>query len=52
MEEYFINMGINLILTALKTSFKSAGARAKYKAALLKVFNGIKTTFAGDPDFQ
>ena len=50
--DFLINMGITIVLTAVKNTFKSSSAKAKYKAAMLKVYNAIKVSFAGDPDFQ
>lgn len=50
--EFLINMGINFVLTALGTFIKNPKSKDAYKKAMLKVYNSIKTTFAGDPDFQ
>ncbi len=48
MQEYLITMGISTILMALKDKT----LKRKFKNAFLKVFKGIKTAFADDPDFQ
>lgn len=50
--EFLINMGINIVLTLLGSSIKNPKSKEQYKKAMLKVYNGIKTAFAGDPDFQ
>jgi hypothetical protein len=52
MNEMLISMGISIVLTAIKESFKSPTAKSKLKAALLKVRNQINSLYAGDTDFQ
>ena len=52
MEDYLINLGLNVLFTALGTTIKNPASKAKYKAAILKLYRAIKTAFAGDPDFQ
>jgi hypothetical protein len=47
MKEFWINMGV----TALFVSIKSADGKAKLKKICLKVYNTIKAVYAGDPDF-
>ena len=51
-EDFFINMGFSVVFTLLKGTIKSEQSKAKYKAIVLKLFNPIRATFAGDPDFQ
>lgn len=48
MEEYFISMGIAVILKVLKDTTK----RRKFENAFLKVRNAINTAFADNPKFQ
>lgn len=48
MEEYFISMGISVILQMLK----KPAIRRKYKNAMLKVRNAINIAFADDAAFQ
>jgi hypothetical protein len=48
MEEYFITMGISVILQTLKNPTR----KRKFRNAFLKVFKGIKAGFADDPEFQ
>lgn len=48
MEEYFISMGISVILKSLK----SESLKRKYENAFLKVRNAINAAFADNPKFQ
>jgi hypothetical protein len=48
MEQYFITMGVAVILQMLKNPAHRAG----YKSAMLKVRNAINLAFADDKDFQ
>ncbi len=48
MEEYFISMGIAVILKVLKDVTK----RRKFENAFLKIRNAINTAFADNPKFQ
>ncbi len=48
MEEYFISMGISVILKSLK----SETMRRKFENAFLKIRNSINTAFADNPKFQ
>jgi hypothetical protein len=45
--DLIINIGISAILTSIKNPAK----KASLKKAMLKVFNAIKTAYAGDEDF-
>lgn len=47
LSDFFINMGV----TALFLSIKSSEGKAKMKKISLKVYNTIKSVYAGDPDF-
>ena len=51
MNEFLINMGINVVLTLLSGSIKNPQSIARYRKAMLKVFNSIKLAFPNDPDF-
>ncbi len=44
MEEIYINMGISILLSAIKNPDKAA----KFKAALLKVRNAINAAFPNE----
>ena len=44
MEELYINMGISILLSAIKNPDKAK----KFKAALLKVRNAINAAFPGE----
>lgn len=46
--DLWINFGISVILSALKSPAKKAGL----KKAMLKVRNAINVAYAGDPDFE
>ncbi len=48
MEEYFISMGISVILKSLK----SETMRRKFENAFLKIRNAINAAFADNPKFQ
>lgn len=48
MVDFWVNMGV----TALFVSIKSDAGKAKFKKISLKIFNTIKSVYAGDPDFQ
>ena len=52
MNEFLINMGINVVLTLLSNSIKNPNAKAQYRKAMLKIYNSTKLAFAGDPDFN
>jgi hypothetical protein len=45
-------MGINIVLTLLTGSIKNPTSKKKYRRAMLKIYNAIKTTFADDEEFQ
>ncbi len=47
MEDTLIQMAITVVLGAIK----NPGKKATLKKAFLKVFNTIRATYAGDPDF-
>lgn len=49
--DFLISMGISLVLQALKSSVKNEKSKAKLKAAMLKVFNAIKSLYGDDSDF-
>jgi hypothetical protein len=51
MEDLLLNMGFSTLFTFLK-SLKGAKNKAKYKAAILKLYNSIKANYGDDPDFQ
>ncbi len=42
----------SMLLAILPSIFKSADAKAQLKEIMLGIFQGIKTGYAGDPDFQ
>jgi len=48
MEEYFISMGIAVILKSLK----SESLRRKFENAFLKIRTAINQAFADNPKFQ
>lgn len=48
MEEYFISMGVSVVLQMLKNPTK----KRKFRNVMLKVYRAIKTAFADDEDFQ
>ena len=48
MQEFFINMGV----TALFIAIKNPESKGKMKKIALKIYNTIKASYAGDPDFQ
>lgn len=52
MKDYFFNLGISIVLTELKAAFKDKNHAAALKSVMLKVYNAIKTTYAGDSDFS
>lgn len=52
MNDFLIGMGINVVLQLTGGFFKNPASKAQYRRAMLKVYNAIKTAFAGDPDFQ
>lgn len=52
MNDFLINMGINVVFTLLGQFIKNPNSKAQYKRAMLKLYTGIKTAFAGDPDFS
>ena len=50
--DFFVSMGVSLVLAALKEFVKNPAKKVEMKKAMLKVYNGIKATYADDPDFQ
>jgi len=48
MEEYFISMGVSVLLQAIKNPEK----KRKMRNIFLKVFKTIKSAFPNDVDFQ
>ena len=46
--EYFLSMGISVILESLK----NADTRRKFENAFLKIRNQINIAFAGNPKFK
>jgi hypothetical protein len=51
MNDFLINMGLSTLFTFLK-SLKGQANRAKWKAAMLKLYRAISAAYADDPDFQ
>jgi len=45
MEDFFISMGINIVLTAVKQAIKNPELSAKLKKALLKVRDQINILY-------
>lgn len=52
MNDFLINMGINVVLTLLGQVIKNPASKESYRRAMLKIHNAIKLAFTGDPDFQ
>ena len=50
--DFLINLGISLVLTAIKLSFKSEHSKQTLKTAFLKIFRAIATLYSDDPDFH
>lgn len=51
MNDFLINMGFSTLFTFLK-SLKGEKNKAKYRAAVLKLYRNIQVAYADDPDFQ
>lgn len=51
MNDFLINMGLSTLFTFLK-SLKGTKNKAKYKAAILKLYRSIQSAYSDDPDFQ
>ncbi len=51
MNDILISMGLSTLLTFLK-NLKGVKNRAKWRAALLKLYRAIGSAYADDPDFQ
>lgn len=48
MQDYFISMGVAILLKAVKDPIQ----KRKMRHIFLKVFNSIKAAFPDDKDFQ
>ena len=48
MEDFWVSMGINIVLTAIKQSVKSPKMKKSLKAALLKVRDQINLLYPGE----
>ncbi len=51
MNDLLINMGLSTLFTFLK-NLKGEKNRAKWKAAMLKLYRAIGTAYADDADFS
>lgn len=51
MNDFLINIGFSTLFTFLK-GLKGAQNKAKWKAAVLKLYRAIGAAYADDPDFQ
>jgi hypothetical protein len=47
MEDLYVSMAVSVLLSTIKNPDK----KAKLKTVFLKVYQTIKTVYAGDPDF-
>lgn len=52
MDDFTQIMLINMAATLIIQSVKNAKEKVQLKGVMLKIFNVIKTSYAGDPDFQ
>jgi hypothetical protein len=50
MNDFLIDMGFSTLFTLLR-NLKGAKNKAKYQAAMLKLYRAIGTAYAGDPGF-
>jgi len=50
--EFVLAYAISTALSALKALAKTDAAKAAVKSVFLRLFNGIKTAYVGDPDFE
>jgi hypothetical protein len=49
--DFLVSMGLSTLFTFLK-SLKGPANKAKWKAAILKLYRNIQGAYADDPDFQ
>jgi hypothetical protein len=53
MQDFYINMGISVLLELVKSKIPSDNfSKKKWKKALAKVFREIGRVYANDPEFQ
>jgi hypothetical protein len=51
MDKAWINIGITLVLSVIKDSFKNPKAKEEFKKALKKIRDQINLLYADDPEF-
>jgi hypothetical protein len=51
MNDFLVNMGLSTLFTLLK-NLKGEKNRAKWKAAMLKLYRAIGAAYADDSDFN
>jgi hypothetical protein len=51
MNDLLISMGLSTLFSLLK-NLKGPNNRAKWKAAMLKLYRAIGAAYSDDPDFQ
>jgi hypothetical protein len=49
--DYFVNIGISLVLSALKQAVKNPAHKAELRNAMLKIYTQIGIVFGDDPQF-
>ena len=52
MGDYFVDMALGIIFSALKVLVKNPKRKGQLKKAFLKLRDAINTAFAGDSDFS
>lgn len=52
MENFFFDIGISAILTALRSAVKNEQRKAQLKAVMLKIAASIFAIWPDDPDFN
>jgi hypothetical protein len=51
MQDFLVNMGLSTLFTFLK-NLKGQKNKAKWRAAILKLFLAIRAAYADDPEFK
>jgi hypothetical protein len=51
MQDYWIDMALAVLFSALKSAVKNTQSKVNMKKAFLKLYMAIKNLYAGDEDF-